>query len=289
MANEELTLTTLAQSWLAQQCQSVASIARGVVVLGALDHASLVPTAVWPSGAEATPGLTAAAKLAIGRKCPVVHGNPVGEDPDAPGAAVACPILLDTKLFGVVAVELESGDEQQKRAVMQLLQWGCSWLEFLVRRETSAVTNQLMTVLELVAMVLEHEHFKAAATEAATDLASRMRCDRVSLGFLAGRHMRVQALSHSAEFGKKTTLVRDIGVAMDEALDQDDIIVYPSRAMSPRGSPRRTEISPGDKARMPSAPSLSPMLDKSSGWRCWNGQSRSSTSPPSSSVRRSLP
>ncbi len=231
MAHDALTLEALARSWLAQQCQTVPSIRRGLVMLGSSGGGTVTPTAFWPDGSRGTPGLSAAAKLAMSRKCPVVRGKQGNGDGGAvPTLEVACPILVEGELFGVVAVEVESPGEQQQRAVMQLLQWGSTWLEFLVQRETSAVTGRLVTVLEMVAMVVEHEHFQAAATAAATELASRLDCERVSLGFLSGRHMRVCALSHSAQFGKKTNLIRDIGTAMDEALDQDTIMVFPPPA-----------------------------------------------------------
>jgi len=226
MAHDRLTFETLAQSWLARQCEILPSVKRGLVVLGVSDNAELTPTACWPEGAEAAAGLVAAAELAMDKSHPVVKVRPNGS---TTALEVACPILVDGKLFGVAAVESESTDAQ-RRAVMQLLQWGVSWLEFIVQREASAVTSRLMTVLELTATVIEQERFQAAAMAAATELARRLSCERVSFGFLSGRHMRVHALSHSARFSHKTNLVRDIGTAMDEALDQSAIIVFPPTA-----------------------------------------------------------
>jgi hypothetical protein len=39
--------------------------------------------------------------------------------------------------------------------------------------------------------------------------------------------VRVEAVSHSADFGKSTNLIRAIGNAMDEAVDQEASVVYP--------------------------------------------------------------
>ena len=60
-----------------------------------------------------------------------------------------------------------------------------------------------------------------------TRLATDLECDRVSLGVIKGKHAKVSVLSHSAEFGKQTNLMRAIGAAMDEAMDQHAVIVYP--------------------------------------------------------------
>jgi GAF domain-containing protein len=60
-----------------------------------------------------------------------------------------------------------------------------------------------------------------------TRLATSLECDRVSLGFMRAKRVRVSAMSHSADFGKQTNLVRAIAAAMDEAIDQQITIVYP--------------------------------------------------------------
>ncbi len=50
----------------------------------------------------------------------------------------------------------------------------------------------------------------------------------MSLGFIHGKHVKVKALSHSARFEGRQSLLRQIGAAMDEALDQESTIVYPA-------------------------------------------------------------
>jgi hypothetical protein len=188
MAQDRLTFDTLAASWLARQCEIVPSVKRGLVVLGVSGDADLTPTACWPVGADAAAGLLATAELALDKSHAVVKVRPNGAKS---ALEVACPILVDGQLFGVAAIESESSDTQQ-RAVMQLLQWGVSWLEFIVQREASAVTNRLMTVLELVATVIEQERFHAAALAAATELARRLSCECVSFGFRLVSQRRVR-------------------------------------------------------------------------------------------------
>jgi RND family efflux transporter MFP subunit len=52
-------------------------------------------------------------------------------------------------------------------------------------------------------------------------------CDRASLGFKRRQQLRICAISHSADFTKQMNLVRAIESAMDEAIDQKAVIVYP--------------------------------------------------------------
>jgi biotin carboxyl carrier protein len=60
-----------------------------------------------------------------------------------------------------------------------------------------------------------------------TELSTVLDCERVSIGFINRKNVRVLALSHSAEFGKRTNLLRAIEAAMDEAVDQQSVVVYP--------------------------------------------------------------
>ncbi|TDJ66904.1 MAG: HlyD family efflux transporter periplasmic adaptor subunit [Proteobacteria bacterium] len=225
---------TLAGSWLALQCQMIPKIHRGAVYLGVNDKENPTATAYWPEGSDGSPALTAATRLVIDRKCPVLCGADETTDFDGSGSLnIACPIIVDGCFTGVVAVEVASPNEHQQRAIMQLLQWGSTWLEFLVRRESSSVTNSLMTAIRVVATCLEHGEFQAAATTTVTELATHLGCERVSIGFRERNHARVRAISNSAIFDKKTNLVRDLEAVMEEALAQGDAIVFPGAADSP--------------------------------------------------------
>ncbi|MEJ0068146.1 MAG: GAF domain-containing protein [Pseudomonadota bacterium] len=84
--------------------------------------------------------------------------------------------------------------------------------------------------LDLLAAVLEEERFGAACRVAATELATQLGCSRVSLGFLRRGQSEVESISHSAQFGKRMNLVRLLAEAMDEALDQHAVVLFPPLA-----------------------------------------------------------
>ncbi|MGB5472858.1 MAG: HlyD family efflux transporter periplasmic adaptor subunit [Gammaproteobacteria bacterium] len=89
--------------------------------------------------------------------------------------------------------------------------------------------NRLPKIIELVSLTLDQPHFQSAAIALATKLAVELSCSRVSIGFLRGRFITVRALSHSASHGVKTSLLRAIAEAMEEAIDQDTVLVCPGR------------------------------------------------------------
>lgn len=82
-------------------------------------------------------------------------------------------------------------------------------------------------ILHLLATIEAHEEFRAAATAFATELAEMFDCDRVSVGLSGRRHVKVEALSHSADFKSNQGLLRDIGAAMEEAIWQGATLVFP--------------------------------------------------------------
>jgi RND family efflux transporter MFP subunit len=60
-----------------------------------------------------------------------------------------------------------------------------------------------------------------------TELASRLHCERVSIGFLRGGQVRLDAVSHSAHFKERTNLLRAVAKAMEEAVDQGTTVTCP--------------------------------------------------------------
>jgi RND family efflux transporter MFP subunit len=219
-------------SWLEIQCRAFDGVIRGAVILRASEAAAFAPVAIWPEGIEGSPKLAAVVEAALKDRRVAVEGvtrNARRQDP----VFLAHPVLVDDELYGAVALEIEGRQESGVRDVVQRLGWGIGWLEALSRRKTFTSKARLVTVLELIATALQHEQFQAAATAVATELATTFGCERVSIGFMKGRHIQVRALSHSAAFSKKTNLVRALEAAMDEAADQLATVLFPARADGP--------------------------------------------------------
>ncbi len=94
--------------------------------------------------------------------------------------------------------------------------------------DREAAIGRLRLAVEAVATVNRHSHFRSAATSLCNELAAAWACERVSLGLLCVDHVQLKALSHSAEFMRRTDLVRDLEAAMEECLDQDLEVVHPA-------------------------------------------------------------
>jgi hypothetical protein len=194
---------SFAASWLEIQCRAFSGVIRGAVILRASETAAFAPVAIWPEGIEGSPKLASVVERALQQRSVVVDGVTRAAQRKDP-VFIGHPILVDDELYGAVALEVEGRSESEVRDLVQRLGWGIGWLEALSRRKTFTSKARLVTVLELIATALQHEHFQAAATAVATELATTFGCERVSIGFMKGRHIQVRALSHSASFSKKT-------------------------------------------------------------------------------------
>jgi RND family efflux transporter MFP subunit len=205
-----------------------------VVLLGPADEGPYAPVAVWPDAKLRMHHLTGAAERALKERRGIMVENPAESGDDNPyGEAwqIAYPIEVSGRLHGVVALGAASRPREDLQRIMRSLHWGAAWLEVLVRRteETrqAAVAGRMETALDLMASAVEHQKAHAAGMALATRMADRLGCDRVSLGFTKGRRTRVRALSHSAEAGERSNLMRAVGAAMDEAVDQRAAVAYP--------------------------------------------------------------
>jgi biotin carboxyl carrier protein len=189
----------------------------------------------WPEARIPGGALLSAAEAAVEANRGVVRGAiETAGHADGKLMSVASPLAVDGQVLGAIGVELIPSSQASLRAVMRQLQWGGAWLRDALRTEEairkSAQYDHAVHALHSVVGVAEQEDFATAGRAAATDLANRFQCDRVSIGFLRFGRTRVCAISHSAQFSKRMSLVSMLGAAMDEAIDQRGVVVFPAAA-----------------------------------------------------------
>src|SRR5882724_2552595 len=186
--NDATTPEEFARAWLGLQCTLIAGVERGVVVLGESENGPFTPIAYWPIAGASSAGLSAAAELALVERRGVAQGqDDTGQAGGPPQPwCVAYPIIVDEKLFGVAAIEIEAGRRVQLRSVMRQLQWGVGWIEVLLRRarmrSEKVARDRIAVAFDLVAVALEKHRFQDACNATVTELAMRLDCDQVSVG-----------------------------------------------------------------------------------------------------------
>lgn len=91
----------------------------------------------------------------------------------------------------------------------------------------------LSSAMEVMSTVNGQMKFRPGAMALVNELASRFKAERVSLGMVEGRYVKVQAMSQTEHFTRKMKLVQDIESAMEECMDQDLEVVHPCPPEAP--------------------------------------------------------
>lgn len=87
--------------------------------------------------------------------------------------------------------------------------------------------ERLRSGMETLSAVNTPAQFVAAAMALCNEMASRWHAERVGIGFLKGRYVRLKALSHTEKITRHMQLVQDIESSMEECLDQDVEVLFP--------------------------------------------------------------
>ena len=215
-------------SWLAIQCDSIGGVSDGVVLLQPPGGREYVPVAFYPEVPRDRTHLAEVSERTLKEGRGVVLPREVPEA--QPRYQLGYPVRVDGELRGAVSLEMDFRPDPQLQAAMRALQWGSGWLEVLLRRHTDPATAaqlRLKLALDLVATLLEQGALRESAAAFATEVATRLGCERVAVGVLKGRAIKLVGVSHSAQFDERANLLRAVEGAMAEAVDQGDVVVSP--------------------------------------------------------------
>jgi multidrug resistance efflux pump len=221
---------------LAAHCRRIGAAAGAILRVEADGRVEAVST--WPPirPDEAAPAWLDVATDRAGRVaktgalavCPL-HDDDTLYDQPARRRLVLAPVA-EGSTGGVAAFVTDADGPSTPESVEQsALSVGAMELYALhlaaARRAGPAELTEAMAVL---AAVNEHDRFAPASMAFCNELAARRRCDRVSVGFLAGGDVRPAAMSHTERFSRKSRAVQLVADAMNECLDQDVEITCPA-------------------------------------------------------------
>ena len=224
---------------LAVQCYL--SAAAGGAILRTTGEGRIEVLAIYPQmpqGATAPVWLAQSVEQAPNAiQSAITAIKPMRTDDDLYGAParqhlIMVPIRGSSNVRGVACFMVDTADAATLSICRERLELTVSLLSLyemrltLQRRQMDLA--RLRMSMDVLGAINEHTKFAGAAMAACNELASRLQADRVSLGFLKGRYVHLKAQSHTEKFNRKMKIVQDIEAAMEECLDQDVEILYPS-------------------------------------------------------------
>ncbi len=219
-------------AWLALLATRVERARAALLLVNEVEGSPFGVAAVWPDPRRDLQYLSTVAQRALGERRGVVLA-PDGGEPAADGAAhIGYPLEVGGRLVGAVVLDVGAGTALQ--SALRQIHWASGWLadhfrqRLLAEREAELARVALLN--ELMASALQHRRLLPSALAVANELALRLRCDRVSIGFEDHAQVTPSVLSNTASFDRRSDLVRALAEAMDEVLDLGVAVAWPAPA-----------------------------------------------------------
>jgi hypothetical protein len=210
-------------AWFNLLNDGLGGIQEGVLVMGPANAGPFEPKASWPYNTPCSESLMAVAEQALELCRPVMQRV-------NSRLLFALPVMQNNDFMGVLAISPASPglSIQQKNWI----QWGLGWL---LRQGADPVSSgegelneRLILLLELLMSSLDSDDLEHAAQTVLSQASVSLECDRIALGFAYKQGIRLFALANVAEFSRKIDLVQDLEAAMEEAVDQGEVVSWPA-------------------------------------------------------------
>ena len=98
----------------------------------------------------------------------------------------------------------------------------------LAAQKARTDVEKFAAVLDLNVPVNDATKFISAALAFCNGVATHFRCERASLGWLEGGYIKLRAMSRTEQFNRQMAAAQSLEVAMEECVDQDEEILWPS-------------------------------------------------------------
>lgn len=217
--------THLVEAWLAQQCTSIPGVKSGVIAIPVENSADRL-VIHWPRQEKPVEQLVNGLKSVLKHHRPLIQ---IPKSTDKNGLAqgiIGAPVQLGENRFAAASLTLNApGDSQAKAALRHLLQALSELRKILASESEDQITpNAINHLTQLLATSLEIQGFQESALATCTELATRLGCDRVSLGYRKKHTSELIAISNTTELKPSRELLRSLLAVMDEAIDQQSLI-----------------------------------------------------------------
>ena len=155
-----------------------------------------------------------------------VYGQSVGD------FLIILPTRGAASLHGYEAFFAQSIDGGEVEGRRQRLELSLSLLSLYEMRQAlmrrDAELRGISTATRVLSASNSHERFRTSSLAFCNEIATRFQAERVSVGMLAGRYVKLRAMSQTEHVNRKMELVQAIESAMEEAVDQDEEVIYPA-------------------------------------------------------------
>ena len=241
---------SLVQLWFGYACQQMQGVVQACVYLGEAEKGPYKLFETYPDSFVHSELIHENVEATLKRRKSVVTRTGVSQgeaevkrlvavNAAQPASTVSstnylmtCPLLIERQLHGAISIEFKNDHTVKTQDTLKSVEAAIKWLQFLSNTHTdtsdSGSSGNAGLALQITARALSQDSSAEAATSVVTELATRLSCERVSIGFREGRELKLYALSHSARYESRQNLIKRIEAAIEEAVDQKETLVYPA-------------------------------------------------------------
>ena len=214
-------------AWLRWLTSQLPEVRAALVVTDDPASGQFHPRALWPDQQDQDQLLQDAAAATLDRKEPLI--TPLDDGIHQLGSY---PVFVQERLRAVVTVLISTTDEGDLHKALAVIEYCCGWLELNLGRdlidELGSQSGRQQVVIDSVAQVLGERDFEHAALRFVNLMGRQLQAERVVLGFVKRGDVAIHSQSDSSGHSKKHELVKLSGKAMQEAVDQQQSVLWPA-------------------------------------------------------------
>jgi RND family efflux transporter MFP subunit len=214
------------QQWLNILCRIIPEANAAVFMMPDGDSKIMRSLAKWPENLVDFSDFTPIASYTLTKNEQVCIPN-VQQPDQKHYDFFAAPIFIQDELLGIVVLKVEHLPIEAQGGIFKTLHQGSQWLEIAHLRPGKS-DEFYSVVVGFLAACYEKSSYRETLIALVTELTRTLACDRVAIGELQHHHSKVVALSNSAQFDTRSNLMQKIANAMDEAIEQDSVILFPN-------------------------------------------------------------
>lgn len=213
------------QQWLEIVCSMLPDVKSAIFMMPDKKSKQLRPLAKWPENLKKISGYAPVVKYALKKRQQICFAKAITTGQQS-FDLFALPVFIQSKLLGVLVVNIKHQPVSRHKAIFNSLKRSIKWLRLATPSQTQS-DDFYSRVVALMASCFEQSGYQQGLLSMVTELTRTFNCERVAFAEYRGHHSHLAALSNSAGFDDRSNLIQKISAAMDEAIEQDNAIIYP--------------------------------------------------------------
>ncbi|MCP4433752.1 MAG: HlyD family efflux transporter periplasmic adaptor subunit [Gammaproteobacteria bacterium] len=216
---------TSSLQWLEIICTSLPGTESAVFMVPHAQTGKLKSIARWPDSLTNLAEFAQVVKYTIKKKQRVCFPEAIKSEQGS-FDLFSIPVTVQSTLIGILIVKIKHVPEQKQKSVFAFLKQSLRWMR-LANPGQKIHDDFFSRVVSLLSCCFEQASYEQGLVSLVSELTQIFNCERVAFAEYHGHYSNVMALSNSASFDAHANLIQAVASAMDEAVEQDNIIVFP--------------------------------------------------------------